>query len=166
MVRGSPPKYWAQSIGRKLYPLVIMKMVQQPKHLNCLKSKSLFNPGFQQEAKAGAERLPWDNLEIAPCRQEPCCLSKPPWMSPCHRESEFMVPPHCHYPHCLAWGILWDITASFSSHTFGPPPGPEGSSMEGYCMSRSQWQAPRTQQNSHKGTMKEKHPVDISFSAI
>lgn len=86
-LRSSSPKYWAQSTGIKLYPLVILKMVQQPKHLNCLQSKGLFNPGLQQEAKAGAERLPWDNLETALCQQEPRCLSKPPLMSPCYRES-------------------------------------------------------------------------------
>lgn len=79
-LRSSPPKCWAQSTGIKLYPLVILKMVQQPKHLNRLKSKGLFNPGLQQEAKAGAERLPWDDLETASCQQEPCCLS-------CYRES-------------------------------------------------------------------------------
>lgn len=74
-------------------------MVQQSEHLNCPKSKGLLNPGLQPEAEGATERLQWDNLEAAPCQQEPCCqfrtsFSKPmPWGEQAHGAPVLLLSP-------------------------------------------------------------------------
>jgi len=92
--------------------LAVLKIAQELKHLNCLKSKGVLSPGLQQ---VGAKRF----LEVAPHQQAPHSPLKSPWSSQCRGKSRPMVP-----------SVLTTRQLLGHSHTLGLFPKPKGSSTD------------------------------------